>query len=142
MRLIITLRFISFIFLVTTSSKFSSVSYPTLLRSFFIAIFAVVPEPKEGVEYCVAFYAEHFDESVSDFVWVSCGSALYLVSVCRVPFSVQIWLNHSSRCGLVKTLSYRVWSLGGNLRKIALPKKQNELAVQRHICVWRQKTRA
>ena len=36
------------IFLVMIGSRFASASYPTLLRSFCMATFVVVPEPKNG----------------------------------------------------------------------------------------------
>ena len=54
-----------------------------LLRSFFNAIFAVVPEPRNGSSTVSPFCAEHFDKTLSDFVWVSCGSSFQFA--CCLP---------------------------------------------------------
>ena len=75
------------VFLVKIGSRFWSVSYPMLLRSFCMAIFAVVPEPRNGSEYGVAFYAEHFDEAFGDFIWVGCSSSFKLA--CGLACSFQ-----------------------------------------------------
>ena len=75
------------IFLLMIGSRFWSVSYPMLLRSFCMATFAVVPEPRNGSSTDVTFDAEHFDKAVGNFVWVGSGSSFHFA--CRLPRSFK-----------------------------------------------------